>query len=42
MEAVEYLISSGFKPEGDIYIAFGFDEEVGGERGAKKISELFQ
>jgi carboxypeptidase PM20D1 len=42
METVEYLISKGFVPERDIYFAFGFDEEVGGERGAKKMSELFQ
>ncbi|MGD9569113.1 MAG: M20/M25/M40 family metallo-hydrolase [Sedimentibacter sp.] len=42
MESVEYLIINDFKPERDVYIAFGFDEEVGGYRGAKKISELFQ
>ncbi len=41
MEAVEYLIIKDFKPDRDIYIAFGFDEEVGGERGAKKTAELF-
>ncbi|MDI9494748.1 MAG: M20 family peptidase [Bacillota bacterium] len=42
MEAAEHLISNGFIPERDIYFAFGFDEEVGGQKGAKKISELFQ
>lgn len=42
MESIEYLISKNFKPERDIYVAFGFDEEVGGEKGAKKIADVFK
>lgn len=40
MEAVETLLSFGFQPSRDIYIAFGHDEEIGGQEGAAKISEL--
>ena len=29
MEAAEYLIDNGFQPDRDIYMVFGFDEEVG-------------
>jgi len=42
MEALEYSIENGFKPKRDIYIAFGFDEEVGGEKGAKTMASIFQ
>ena len=42
MEAIEEKIGRGFKPSRDIYIAFGFDEEVGGEKGAKTIASLFK
>ncbi len=38
----EYLIKDGFKPSRSIYIAFGFDEEVGGQQGAAKIAEYFK
>ncbi len=41
MECFEDLIQSGFKPKRSIYLALGHDEEVGGFRGAKKISEWF-
>lgn len=41
LEAVEFLIASGFQPERDIYIALGFDEEVGGSLGAVKIAAYF-
>jgi len=40
MEAVEKLSAEGFQPEQDIYLAFGHDEEIGGQRGAVKIAEL--
>jgi carboxypeptidase PM20D1 len=40
MEAVELLVASGFKPKRTLYLAFGADEEVGGERGAKAIAAL--
>ncbi len=39
LEAVEYLAKDGFKPSRSIYLAFGFDEEVGGKEGAGKIAE---
>jgi carboxypeptidase PM20D1 len=34
MEAVEMLVASGFKPRRTVYLAFGHDEEVSGQRGA--------
>ena len=42
LEAVEHLLEKGFTPSRDFYIAFGHDEEVRGEEGAFKISELLQ
>lgn len=40
LEAVEDLIAEGFQPERTIYLAFGHDEEVGGDQGALAIAEL--
>ncbi|MBX2902632.1 MAG: M20 family peptidase [Chitinophagales bacterium] len=40
LEAAEKLLKVGFVPERDVYFAFGHDEEIGGEQGAKKIAEL--
>lgn len=37
LEAVEFLLNDGFKPARDVYIMFGFDEEIGGDEGALKI-----
>jgi carboxypeptidase PM20D1 len=42
MEAIEMLAASGYRPERTIYLAFGADEEVGGDRGAVKIAALLQ
>lgn len=42
MEAVEMLAASGFKPRQTIYLAFGHDEEVSGQRGASQIAKLMQ
>jgi carboxypeptidase PM20D1 len=42
LEAVEMLVASGYKPPRTIYLAFGADEEVGGFRGAAKISALLK
>jgi carboxypeptidase PM20D1 len=42
MEAVEMLATQGFKPRQTVYIAFGHDEEVGGEMGAKQIAALLK
>jgi carboxypeptidase PM20D1 len=40
LEAVENLLQEGFAPERSIYLAFGHDEEIGGNHGAAKIAEL--
>ncbi len=40
MEAVELLLARGFKPRRTIYLAFGHDEEVGGQDGSARIAEL--
>ena len=39
MEAVERLLVDGFRPESDIYLAFGHDEETGGQEGNRRIAE---
>jgi carboxypeptidase PM20D1 len=38
MEAAENLLASGFEPQRTIYLAFGHDEEVGGNSGAANIA----
>jgi carboxypeptidase PM20D1 len=40
LESVEALIASGFTPSRTIYLAFGHDEEIGGQNGARQIAEL--
>src|SRR5690348_5180190 len=40
LEAVERLLSGGAKPRRTVYLAFGYDEEVGGRRGAARIAAL--
>ena len=42
LEAVELLLSEGFRPARTIYLAYGHDEEVGGTRGARAIAELLR
>ena len=42
LEAVEALVASGYKPPRTIYLAYGADEEVSGQRGAAKIAELLK
>ncbi|HEX2681891.1 MAG TPA: M20/M25/M40 family metallo-hydrolase, partial [Candidatus Dormibacteraeota bacterium] len=39
-EAVEHVLAAGAKPRRTVYLAFGYDEEVGGRRGAARIAEL--
>ena len=39
LEAVEALLKEGFKPKRTVYLAFGHDEEIGGEKGAKLIRD---
>ena len=40
LEAVETLLSEGFRPRRTVLLAFGHDEEVGGTRGARAIADL--
>lgn len=42
MESLTTLIKEKHIPQRDIYLAFGFDEEVGGRKGAVKIAEYFK
>ena len=39
LEAVEQLLAEGFQPQRTVYLAFGHDEEIGGNNGAAKIAE---
>jgi carboxypeptidase PM20D1 len=39
MEAAERLLAAGFQPTSTIYLAFGHDEEVGGNSGASNIAK---
>ena len=40
LEAVERLITAGFSPRRTLYLAFGHDEEIGGDAGAGAITAL--
>ncbi len=42
LEAVEYLLGEDYTPERDVYLMFGFDEEIGGELGAKAIAKTLR
>ncbi len=42
LQAVEQLLQSGFKPRRTIYLVYGHDEEVGGQRGAVPIVALLK
>ena len=42
LEAVELRVAAGFRPRQTIYLAFGQDEEQGGERGAMQIARLLK
>lgn len=41
-EAAELLLAQNFQPARTIYFAFGHDEEVGGQQGAKQVSALLK
>lgn len=42
MEAAEALLAEGFQPRRTVMFAFGHDEEIGGPKGARKISAWMQ
>ena len=42
LESIEQLIKENFEPKRTIYLAFGHDEEIGGENGAKKIASFLE
>ena len=42
MEAVELRVGAGFRPRQTIYLIFGQDEELGGERGNLQIAKLLK
>lgn len=42
LEAIEILLKENFKPKRTVYLAFGHDEEIGGQNGAKQIAEYLE
>ena len=42
LEAVERLLTDGFQPAGDVYLALGHDEEKGGREGNLQIAEALR
>ncbi len=42
MESIENLLNQGFKPSRTIILAFGHDEEIGGDEGAGGIAKLLE
>jgi carboxypeptidase PM20D1 len=42
MEAIEGLAGAGFQPRQTIYLVFGQDEEIGGQRGAAEVAKRFR
>ncbi|MDZ7718099.1 MAG: M20 family peptidase [Balneolaceae bacterium] len=42
LETAEYLIAEGYQPTRSIYFAFGHDEEIGGDQGARAVSRYLQ
>jgi carboxypeptidase PM20D1 len=42
LEAVELLLNEGYQPTRDIYLMFGFDEEIGGDEGANRIAAILK
>lgn len=39
LESIEMMLAEGFQPKRTIYLAFGHDEEVGGELGAVQMAK---
>ncbi len=42
LESVELLAAAGFQPRQTVYLMFGHDEEIGGQRGAVQIAKLLK
>lgn len=42
MEAVEFLLKTGYSPKRTIYLAFGHDEEIYGRQGARQIAQWLE
>jgi len=42
LEAISLLLEVDYRPQRTVYLAFGQDEEVGGENGAKRIAANFK
>jgi carboxypeptidase PM20D1 len=42
LEAVEMLLTAGFRPTRTVYLAYGHDEEGGGAAGAREIAALLK
>ena len=42
LEAAEILLNQGFRPRQTMLLAFGHDEEIGGQAGAAMIAELLK
>ena len=41
LEAVTYLMETGFQPSRTLYLSFGHDEEIGGVNGAALVTQHF-
>jgi carboxypeptidase PM20D1 len=42
LEAIEALLTEGFRPARTVYLAYGHDEEIGGAHGARAIAETLK
>jgi len=42
LEAIEMLLQVDYVPQRTVYVAFGHDEEIGGDNGAKQIAAHFK
>jgi len=42
LESAEWLLARDFKPSRTVYLAFGHDEEIGGQAGAKQVAALLK
>lgn len=42
MEAAEWLLAAGYQPPRTVYLAFGHDEEIGGQEGAKAVAAVLK